>query len=137
MRVEEFAETLTRRLHAELDELTVPARGWISARPDLSRPVRRRRARQALAAAAGIAVVAIAAVLASSGSHDTVHRGPQAAAPVRLKQLASRSFGGNPAPQPAAFLTYGAGQLFAVVYGQSQTPLLRLDPVSLRVTGTT
>lgn len=136
MRVEEFAETIAHRLHAELDELTVPARGWMATRPDLGRRIRRRRARQALAAAAaGIAVAAVAAVLASAGSHNTVHRRPPPAAPVRLRQLASRSFGGNPAPQPAAFLTYGAGQLFAVVYGQSQTPLLRLDPVSLRVTG--
>ena len=135
MRVEEFAETLARRLHAELDELTVPARGWMASRPDLGRRIRRRRARQALAAAAGIAAVAVAAVLASAGSHNSVHRRPPPAAPVRLRQLASRSFGGNPAPQPAAFLTYGDGRLFAVVYGQSQTPLLRLDPVSLRVTG--
>jgi hypothetical protein len=136
MRVEEFAETLASRLHAELDELTVPACGWMASRPDLGRRIRRRRARQALAAAAtGIAVVAIAAALASAGSHNAVHRRPLTGAPVRLRQLVSRSFGGNPAPQPAAFLTYGAGQLFAVVYGQRQTPLLRLDPVSLRVTG--
>jgi hypothetical protein len=135
MRIEEFAETLAHRLHAELDELTVPARGWMTARLDLGRRIRRRRGRQALAAAAAITVVAIAAALASAGSHNAVHRRPPPAAPVRLRQLASRSFGGNPAPQPAAFLTYGAGRLFAVVYGQSQTPLLRLDPVSLRVTG--
>jgi hypothetical protein len=136
MRVEEFAETLARRLHAELDALIVPARGWMASRPDLGRRIRRRRARQALAAAAAaVAAVAIAAVLASTSSHNTVHRRPPPTAPVRLRRLVSRSFGGNPAPQPAAFLTYGAGQLFAVVYGQSQTPLLRLDPVSLRVTG--
>jgi hypothetical protein len=135
MRLEEFAETLADRLHAELDELTVPARDWMTTRPDLGRRIRRRRGRRALAAAAGITVVAIAAALASAGSTSAVHRRPPSAAPVRLRQLASRAFGGDPAPQPAAFLTYGAGRLFAVVYGQNQTPLLRLDPVSLRVTG--
>jgi hypothetical protein len=135
MRVEEFAETLARRLHAELDEVTVPARGWMAARPDLGRRIRRRRARHALAAAAAVAAFAIAAVLVRSASHDTVHRGPPPTAPVILRELASRSFAGNPAPQPAALLAYGAGHLFAVVYGQRQTPLLRLDPVSLRVTG--
>jgi hypothetical protein len=135
MRVEEFAETLASRLHAELDDLNVPPRGWTAARPDLRRRLRRRRAVHALAAAAAVAAVVIAAVVVRAGSNDAVHRRPPPAGPVSLRQLASRSFGGDPAPQPAALLAYGAGELFAVVYGQRQTPLLRLDPISLRVTG--
>ncbi len=136
MRVEEFAETLSPRLHAELDQLTVPARGWLTARPDLRRRLRRRRARHALAAAVSVAAIAIAATLAHAGSHPTVHRLPPPIASVRLRQLASRSFASSdPAPQPAALLAYGGGRLFAVVFGQRRTPLLRLDPVNLRVTG--
>ena len=136
MRVEEFAETLSPRLHAELDQLAVPAGGWLAARPDLRRRVRRRRARHALAAAASVAAIAIAAILAQAGSHPTVHRLPPPIASVRLRQLAVRSFASSdPAPQPAALLAYGGGRLFAVVFGQRRTPLLRLDPVNLRVTG--
>ena len=136
MRVEEFAETLSPRLHAELDQLPVPARGWIAARPDLRRRLRRRRARHALAAAASVAAIAIAAAAVQAGSHGTAARRPPPAASVRLRALAVKSFASSdPAPQPAALLAYGGGRLFAVVYGQRQTPLLRLDPVSLRVTG--
>ena len=136
MRAEEFAETLSPRLHAELDQLTVPARGWMAARPDLRRRLRRRRARHALAAATSVAAIAIAAVLVHAGSHDTLHRSPRPTGAVSLRQLAVRSFASSdPAPQPAALLAYGAGRLFAVVLGQRQTPLLRLDPATLRVTG--
>jgi hypothetical protein len=135
MRIEEFPETLARRLHAELDELPVPERGWLIARPDLHRRLRRRRARRAVAATAGIAVVALAAVLVSAGGQDGAGRAPAPAGSARLSRLAARSFGGDPAPQPAADLAYGDGRLFAVVYGQRRTPVLRLDPVTLQVTG--
>lgn len=133
MSVEEFSETLARRLHAELDGLPVPQHGWPAVRADLGRRIRRRRAHRAVTAA--MAVTAIAAVLVSAGSQDTSHRGPAPAGLAGLTPLASRSLGEFPAPQPAADLTYGDGRLFAVVYGQRATPLLRLDPASLRVTG--
>jgi hypothetical protein len=130
--VEEFSEALPARLHAELDELPVPARSWTAARHDLRRRIRSRRVRQAVAAAAAVMAVAISAILVGAGSE---HGRAPAAGSARLARLASRSFGGNPAPQPAAVLTYGGGRLFAYVYGQSEARLLRLDPMSLHVTG--
>ncbi len=132
VRVEDFPEALSARLHAELDELPVPAREWTAARPDLRRRIRSRRARQVVAAAAAVVVVAISAILVGAGSE---HGGVPVAGPARLPRLASRSFGGNPAPQPAAVLTYGDGRLFAYAYGQREARLLRLDPMSLHVTG--
>lgn len=132
VRVEDFSEALSARLHAELDELPVRARDWTTARPDLRRRIRGRRVRQVVAAAAAVMVVAISAILAGAGSE---HGGVPVAGPARLPRLASRSFGGNPAPQPAAVLTYGGGRLFAYTYGQSKARLLRLDPLSLHVTG--
>lgn len=143
MHVEEFAETLARRLHDELDGLSLPDRGWTASRADLRGRIRRRRSRQALAAAAGIA--AVVALLLYPAGQKPVGRHPAPAVPVMLRPLASRSFGGEPPSAPAAALAYGGGRLFVVVNGQSleaqlgrqfQGPLLRLDPASLRVTGT-
>jgi hypothetical protein len=134
--VEEFAETLAQRLHDELDGLCLPDRGWTASRAGLRGRIRRRRGRQAVAAAAVIAAVAVIAVLLYPAAQKPVARHPAPAAPPTLRPLASRSFGGEPPPAPAALLAYGGGRLFAVVNGQRLGPLMRLDPASLRVTGT-
>jgi outer membrane protein assembly factor BamB len=134
VRVEEFSEALSARLHAELDEVPVPARDWIAARPDLGRRVRNRRVRHGVAAAVAVAVVASAAILAGAAvGHG---RGPVPAQPATLTPLASRSFR-EPCcgPPPAADLTYGNGWLFAQLMTQDRDRLLRLNPRSLRVTG--
>ena len=136
MHVEEFAEILARRLHDELDGLTVPGRSWTASRADMRGRIRRRRGRHALAAAAGIAAVAVVAVFLYPAGQKPAGRHLVPAGPVTLRPLASRSFGGEPPPAPAALLAYGDGRLFAVVNGQRLGPLMRLDPASLHVTGT-
>ena len=136
MHVEEFAETLAQRLHDELDGLTLPDRGWTASRADLRGRIRRRRGRQAVAAAAGIAAVAVVALLLYPAGQNPVGRHLAPAVPASLRPLATRSFGGEPPPAPAALIAYGDGQLFAVVNGQRLGPVVRLDPGSLRVTGT-
>jgi len=134
VRIEEFSEALSARLHAELDEIPVAERNWIAARPDLGRRVRNRRLRHGVAAAVAIAVVASAVILAGAAAGH--HRGPVPAEPATLTPLASTSFR-EPCcgPPPAADLTYGNGWLFAQLMTQDQDRLLRLNPRSLRVTG--
>jgi hypothetical protein len=136
VQVEDFAETLAQRLHDELDGLTLPERGWTASRAELGHRIRRRRARHAIAATAAVMAVAVVSVLLYQGGQKSVGVHPGPAAPVTLRPLASRSFGGEPPPPPAASLAYGDGRLFAAVSGQRRGPLLRLDPASLRVTGT-
>jgi hypothetical protein len=133
---EEFAGPLAQRLHDELDGFTVPERGWPSSRADLRDRIRRRRARHAVVAVAGIAAVVVAGAVLYVGGQPAAGRHPAPASRVTLRPLASRSFGGQPPPAPAALLAYGHGRLFAVVNGQRARPMMRLDPVSLRVTGT-
>ncbi len=136
MQVEEFAETLAQRMHDELDGVSLPDRGWLASRADLRGRIRRRRAHHAVAAVAGITAVAAVVLLLYPGGQKPVGRHPAPAVPVTLAPLVSRSFGGEPLPAPAALLAYGHGRLFAVVNGQRLGPVVRLDPASLRVTGT-
>jgi len=127
---EDFAANLPQRLHAALDQVVLPDRDWQAGRTDLAARVRRRRTRAAVAAAAATVLVmagaAVMAVSLSAGHRGDGHRSA-AATLLRFRKTASVSLVGLP-PR----LTYGGGRLFATT---DQGRLLRLDPVSLKITG--